>query len=154
MSAHTTPAARRPAPWLPCAGALLAGSLFGLGLLLSGMTDPANVIGFLDVTGAWNPRLALVMASAVAVAAPAFWWAARQSRTPTGLPMQLPPRTRRIDRPLLVGSLLFGIGWGLAGICPGPGIVASALGSGQALLFVAAMGAGMLGWRLLARRSA
>jgi hypothetical protein len=68
--------------------------------------------------------------------------------------MQLPPRTRRIDRPLLVGSLLFGIGWGLAGICPGPGIVASALGCGQALLFVAAMGAGMLGWRLLARRSA
>mgnify|MGYP000894205061 CR=1 FL=1 len=150
----STPARGQSMAWLlPCAGALLAGGLFGLGLLVSGMTEPANVIGFLDVTGAWNPRLALVMASAVAVAAPAFWWAGRRRQTLAGQPVHL-PGTHGIDRKLRAGSLLFGIGWGLAGICPGPGIVASALGSGQALLFVAAMGAGMLGWRLLARRSA
>lgn len=122
--------------------ALLAGALFGLGLLISGMTDPANVIAFLDVTGAWDPRLAFVMGSAVAVAAPAFWWVQRRQRTLLAEPAHL-PGTRGIDRRLVAGSLLFGIGWGLAGICPGPGLVAAALGSRGALLFTAAMLAGM-----------
>ncbi|MBP7453181.1 MAG: YeeE/YedE family protein [Ottowia sp.] len=142
--------APRRAPWLAYAGALFAGGLFGLGLLISGMTDPVNVIGFLDVTGAWNPRLAFVMGAAVVVAAPAFWWVGRRGRTLAGEAAQL-PTARNIDRRLVAGSLLFGIGWGLAGICPGPGIVATALGSGQAAVFVIAMAAGMLAWRLWQR---
>lgn len=139
-----------PADWRHAASALLAGALFGVGLVVSGMTDPANVIAFLDVTGAWDPRLAFVMAAAVAVAAPAFWWVQRRQRTLAGEPAHL-PGTRGIDRRLVLGSLLFGIGWGLAGICPGPGLVASALGSAQALLFVLAMLAGMLAWRWFGR---
>ena len=131
--------------------ALLAGALFGLGLVISGMTDPANVIAFLDVTGAWDSRLAFVMGGAVAVAAPAFWWVQRHRRTLLAEPAQL-PATRGIDRRLVAGSLLFGIGWGLAGICPGPGVVAAALGSGGALLFTGALLVGMALFALWRRR--
>ena len=131
--------------------ALLAGALFGLGLVISGMTDPANVIAFLDVTGAWDPRLAFVMGGAVAVAAPAFWWVQRHRRTLLAEPAQL-PATRGIDQRLVAGSLLFGIGWGLAGICPGPGVVAAALGSGGARLFTGAMLVGMALFALWRRR--
>ncbi len=100
----------------------LLGLLFGAGLVISGMTDPARVIGFLDVAGAWNPSLAFVMGGAIAVSLPAF---ARARSRPTSLlggPIGLPDR-RRIDTPLVAGAALFGIGWGLSGICPGPALV-------------------------------
>ena len=121
----------------------LAGALFGAGLLVSGMTQPARIIGFLDVTGAWDPSLAFVMGSAVAVYAVAFR-AIRRRRTAPWFDVQLHLPTRRdLDRPLIIGAALFGIGWGLGGLCPGPGIVAAAGGSFTALAFVAAMIAGM-----------
>ncbi|MFV0679830.1 DUF6691 family protein [Ottowia sp.] len=142
--------AARPFVWSQTFMALIAGALFGVGLLISGMTNPAYVIAFLDVTGAWDPRLAFVMAAAVTVAAPAFWWVRRHPRSLSGQAIHL-PGTRHVDRRLVIGSLMFGAGWGLAGICPGPGLVASALGQRQALLFVAAMLVGMLGWHWLTR---
>lgn len=122
--------------------AFLAGLLFGGGLLLSGMTTPANVLAFLDLAGAWNPALAVVMASAVLVAAPAFWWVRRRQRTLLGTPAPLANR-RPLDRRLFLGSALFGIGWGLSGICPGPGLVIAAGGSAGGLVFVATMSLGM-----------
>ncbi len=122
--------------------ALIAGLVFGLGLLLSGMADPAKVLGFLDIAGTWDPSLAFVMAGAVGVAAIGFALARRRARSLLGEPTQ-PPTKRVIDRRLIGGSLLFGAGWGLAGFCPGPAIVALGLGSGQAVVFVAAMLAGM-----------
>lgn len=125
-----------------------AGLLFGLGLILSGMADPARVLGFLDLAGSWNPSLALVMAGAIGVGLLAFHAAGRRERSWLGLPMQLPTATR-IDRRLLTGSALFGVGWGLAGICPGPALVLLGEGSGQGALFVLAMLAGMLAHRLL-----
>ena len=122
--------------------AFLAGLLFGTGLLLSGMTTPANVLAFLDIAGAWNPALAIVMASAIAVAAPAFLLVRRRQHTLLGAATAL-TNTRPLDRPLLAGSAVFGVGWGLSGICPGPGLVIAASGSTGALVFVAAMSAGM-----------
>nr|WP_256673296.1 DUF6691 family protein [Pseudomonas sp. JG-B] len=121
---------------------MLAGVLFGLGLLLAGMADPAKVLGFLDLAGAWDPSLALVMAAAIAVAMPAFTLARRRTRSWLGLPMQLPTR-RDPDLRLIGGSLLFGAGWGIAGICPGPALVLLTAGHWQAWLFVLAMLAGM-----------
>jgi len=123
--------------------ALIAGLLFGGGLLLSGMTNPAVVLAFLDVSGHWNPALAFTMTGAIAVAMPAFLYVRRGSRTLRGEPVTLPNRTR-IDATLVTGSTVFGIGWGLSGICPGPGIIILAGGSVQAFVFVAAMAAGML----------
>jgi hypothetical protein len=121
----------------------LTGALFGAGLLVSGMTQPARVIGFLDVTGAWDPSLAFVMGSAVVVYAVAFRWILRRRSSPWfEAKLHLPTR-RDLDRPLIVGAALFGIGWGLGGLCPGPGIVSAAGGSLPALAFVAAMLAGM-----------
>jgi uncharacterized membrane protein YedE/YeeE len=102
--------------------ALIAGLLFGAGLLLSGMTNPSNVHAFLDVTGHWQPSLAFTMAAAVAVALPAYHLAHRHERSALGFRIEWPDRFR-IDRPLLLGSAIFGIGWGLSGICPGPGLV-------------------------------
>lgn len=131
--------------------ALLSGLIFGLGLLLSGMASPAKVLGFLDLAGAWDPSLALVMLGAISVGLVAFAVAGRRSRTLLDLPMQAPPR-RSIDRRLIGGSLLFGIGWGLAGFCPGPALVALGMGSGPALLFVAAMLVGMKAFDWLERR--
>jgi uncharacterized membrane protein YedE/YeeE len=127
--------------------ALIAGLVFGLGLIVSGMADPAKVLGFLDLAGAWDPSLALVMAGAIAIGLPAFFIAGRRSRSLLGAAMQL-PAARRIDRRLVAGSLLFGIGWGLAGFCPGPALVALSLGGVKALLFVAAMllGMGLFEW--------
>ena len=103
--------------------ALLAGLVFGIGLIVSGMSDPSKVLGFLDLAGRWNPSLALVMAAAVTVALPAFGWAGRRTRSILGEPMQLPPAGRAVDRRLLVGAALFGVGWGVAGLCPGPALV-------------------------------
>jgi uncharacterized membrane protein YedE/YeeE len=123
--------------------ALLAGLLFGIGLILAGMTDPAKVTGFLDLAGAWDPSLAFVMLGAIGAAAPAFALAARRRHSLLGAPMQLPTNAR-IDRRLLLGSLVFGIGWGLAGYCPGPAIASLGTGSGAALIFTVSMIIGML----------
>lgn len=122
--------------------ALLSGAIFGLGLIVAGMANPAKVLAFLDVTGHWDPSLALVMVGAIAVAAPAFFWVRRRPCTLLGETVQLPP-SRRIDRRLLAGSALFGIGWGMAGICPGPAWVLAGAGSLAGWQFVAAMLAGM-----------
>lgn len=118
------------------------GLLFGFGLLLSGMTDPGKVQGFLDIAGHWDPSLALVMGGAIGVALLPFQHARARLKTWLGMPMQL-PTARQIDRRLIVGSTLFGIGWGLAGICPGPGLVLLGLDLGHGALFVGAMLAGM-----------
>lgn len=122
--------------------ALLAGLLFGAGLLVSGMSDPANVLGFLDVAGRWNPRLAFVMAGAIGVAAPAFAWMRRHAHTVNGDPVTLPDR-RSITTRLVGGSALFGVGWGLVGLCPGPALVVAGQGVPQAMAFVAALAAGL-----------
>ena len=122
--------------------ALLAGLVFGLGLLLSGMADPAKVLGFLDLAGDWDPSLALVMAGAIVVAAMGFAVARRRAKSLLGAPIQLPTK-RTIDRRLIVGSTLFGAGWGLAGFCPGPALVALGMGEAKAIVFVLAMLAGM-----------
>jgi uncharacterized membrane protein YedE/YeeE len=127
---------------------LLAGLCFGLGLIVAGMANPAKVLGFLDLAGRWDPSLALVMGGAIAVAAPAYALARRRSASLLGLPLQI-PAARRIDRRLLGGSLLFGIGWGLAGICPGPAVVLLAAGSHAGAVFFGAMLAGMAGFELL-----
>jgi len=120
----------------------LVGLLFGLGLLLSGMTDPGKVIGFLDVAGAWDPSLALVMGGAVIVGLFAFAVARKRTTSFLGDAMHLPNR-QDIDRRLLVGALVFGAGWGLAGFCPGPAVVAMGAGVWQAAVLTAAMLAGM-----------
>ena len=121
--------------------ALLSGLLFGLGLAVSGMTDPDKVLNFLDITGQWDPSLALVMAAALAVSVPGFAWARRRQRSFTGEPLPaLPPQS--LTAGLLLGSALFCIGWGIAGYCPGPALANLARGSGEALLFVTAMLAG------------
>lgn len=122
--------------------ALVAGLVFGLGLILSGMTDPAKVIGFLDLAGNWNPSLAFVMGGAVLVGLVAFRLAARLPKALLGDPMRI-PGTRQIDRRLILGGLTFGIGWGLAGYCPGPALASLASGGSQPLLFTAAMLVGM-----------
>ena len=129
------------------------GLLFGWGLLLSGMTDPGKVQGFLDLGGTWDPSLAFVMGGAILVGVFAFALARRRTSTFLGGALHL-PTSRDIDQPLVVGALIFGAGWGLAGFCPGPGIVAMAAGEFKALVFVAAMLAGMLGFQLLDRARA
>ncbi len=121
----------------------LVGLLFGWGLLISGMTDPGKVIGFLDLAGAWDPSLALVMGGAIAVGFFAFGTAKKRTSNFFGGALHL-PTSRDIDKRLLLGSLLFGAGWGLAGFCPGPGIVSMAAGQPKAAVFVVAMIAGML----------
>ncbi|MDO9323004.1 MAG: YeeE/YedE family protein [Pseudomonas sp.] len=125
--------------------------IFGLGLLLAGMANPTKVLSFLNLAGAWDPSLALVMAAAIAVAVLPFTWAKRQSRSLLDAPMQLPNK-RQLDRRLIIGSLVFGIGWGIAGICPGPAVAILLTGHWQALLFVLAMLAGMGLFELLERR--
>lgn len=127
----------------------LVGLLFGAGLILSGMTNPEKVQSFLDITGLWDPSLALVMGGAIAVAVIAFTLAGkRQHALIDQQPMRLPTR-RDIDRPLIVGALLFGAGWGLAGFCPGPALTALFTGEIKAALFVAAMLGGMQLYPLL-----
>lgn len=121
---------------------LLAGLVFGIGLMVSGMANPAKVLGFLDLFGRWDPSLALVMGGAVAVSAVAFAIARRRSASLLGAALKL-PTARQIDRRLVMGSVLFGIGWGIAGFCPGPALVALGMGEAKALVFVAAMLAGM-----------
>jgi len=131
--------------------ALITGLLFGIGLIVAGMTNPAKVLGFLDLAGRWGPSLALVMAGAILVALPAFRVAARRRQSLLGEPMRLPTATR-IDRRLVLGSLAFGAGWGLAGFCPGPALASLTTGAVQPLIFCAAMLAGMGIFELLERR--
>lgn len=122
--------------------ALGAGLLFGLGLIVSRMANPEKVLGFLDLGGRWDPSLAFVMAGAIAIGAVAFAIARRRSASLLGAPLSWPTATR-VDRPLIVGSALFGIGWGLAGFCPGPALVTASSGQAKAALFVIAMLGGM-----------
>ena len=126
------------------------GLLFGLGLMLSGMTDPGKVIGFLDLAGSWDPSLALVMGGAIAVGFFAFALAKKRTSNFLGGMLRLPTNSQ-IDRPLIIGSLLFGAGWGWAGFCPGPAVVSMAYGQPKALVFVVAMVIGMLGFELMDR---
>ena len=120
----------------------VSGLVFGLGLILGGMTDPAKVKAFLDLAGAWDPSLALVMGAAVALGLPVFAIAARRRLAWSGAPMQIPAQ-RQIDARLVGGGVLFGIGWGIGGFCPGPALVAVGSGMGDAAIFVAAMLVGM-----------
>jgi uncharacterized membrane protein YedE/YeeE len=120
----------------------IVGLLFGCGLLLSGMTDPGKVLGFLDLAGSWDPSLALVMGGAIAVGFFAFALAKRRTTSFFGGALHL-PTSKDIDKRLVIGGLLFGAGWGLAGFCPGPGIVSMAAGQPKALMFVLAMLLGM-----------
>jgi uncharacterized protein len=122
--------------------ALMSGLLFGIGLILAGMANPANVLAFLDLAGMWNPSLAFVMVGGIAVAIAPFAWAKRQHKSLLGNAMQV-PSARHIDQRLIGGSLLFGIGWGIAGICPGPAIVLVGAGVGKGVAFVLAMLLGM-----------
>lgn len=131
--------------------AFLAGVMFGIGLLAAGMTNPAKVLAFLDVAGHWDPSLAFVMAAAIGVAFLPFSWARLQRTSLLGAPMQLPGK-RELDRRLIGGSLLFGVGWGIAGICPGPAVAMLLTGRWQVLLFVVAMLAGMIVFTALERR--
>ena len=132
------------------AASLFTGLVFGIGLIVSGMADPAKVLGFLDLAGAWDPSLALVMAGAIAVGALAFFIGGRRTLSLLGAKMNL-PSARQIDRRLDGGSLLFGIGWGVAGFCPGPALVALGMGQAKAAVFVLAMIAGMLLFEALER---
>ena len=136
---------------MPLLSAFITGLVFGFGLLLSGMANPAKVLGFLDVAGAWDPSLLLVMAGAIGVGLVAFSLAGRRTQSLLGEEMRLPP-SGRIDRRLLAGSAVFGVGWGLAGFCPGPALVALGMGLEPAAVFVAAMLAGMAGFEILERR--
>lgn len=120
----------------------VVGLLFGLGLIVSGMTDPGKVLGFLDLAGLWDPSLAFVMGGAIAVGLFAFALAKTRTTSFLGGAMHL-PLSREIDRRLAVGSLVFGVGWGLAGFCPGPAIVSAGAGHPKAIAFVLAMLAGM-----------
>ncbi len=123
--------------------ALLSGTLFGLGLALSGMMDPARVLGFLDLAGAWDPTLVFVLGGAVMMSALGVVISRRMTRPLLAEGFDLPTRTR-IDRPLILGAGLFGIGWGLSGFCPGPALASLSLGLPKSLLFVAAMLIGMV----------
>ena len=120
-----------------------AGLVFGIGLIVSGMTDPGKVIGFLDLAGNWDPSLGFVMGGAIAVGFLAFRAAGQRSTNILGGAMHLPTR-RDIDVRLVAGSLVFGVGWGLAGFCPGPALVSFASGQAKAAVFVASMIVGML----------
>lgn len=128
--------------------ALASGALFGLGLAVSGMTDPDKVLNFLDLAGRWDPSLALVMAGALLVSVPGYAWMRRRNASACGDPVQLPTATR-IDARLIGGSALFGVGWGIAGFCPGPALANLAHGTPDAIAFVAAMLAGSQLARLL-----
>ena len=122
---------------------LVSGLVFGIGLIVAGMANPAKVLAFLDVAGAWDPSLLLVMVGGIMFASVAFALARRRATSLLGLPLRL-PAARELDRRLIGGSLLFGVGWGLAGICPGPALVLLGAGLPQGVIFVVAMTAGML----------
>ncbi|MPW18293.1 YeeE/YedE family protein [Paraburkholderia sp. CNPSo 3157] len=130
--------------------ALVAGLLFGIGLMVSGMANPAKVLGFLDIAGRWDPSLAFVMVGAIGIASVAFLLAKRSAKSLLGLPMQIPASTSVTAR-LILGSAVFGVGWGVAGFCPGPALVALGAGYPKAWGFVAAMLGGMAVFELVER---
>jgi uncharacterized membrane protein YedE/YeeE len=130
--------------------AFASGLIFGLGLILAGMANPAKVLGFLDVAGTWDPSLVFVMAGAIVIGFVAFLVAKKRTQSFLGLPMQM-PTNQLIDKRLVLGSALFGIGWGLVGICPGPGIVLLGVGEIKGLVFVSALLLGVLIFRLIDR---
>ena len=130
--------------------AFISGLIFGLGLILAGMANPAKVLGFLDVAGTWDPSLAFVMAGAIMIGFVTFLLAKKRTQSFLGLPMQM-PTNQLIDKKLVFGSALFGIGWGLAGICPGPGIVLLGAGETKGLVFVLALVLGVLIFRVVNR---
>ncbi len=125
----------------------IAGLIFGIGLIISGMTNPKKVIGFLDLAGAWDPSLAFVMVGGITIATISFLLARQRTLSMLGLPMRIPTQ-RHIDHRLIIGSLIFGMGWGLAGICPGPSLVLVGAGIHQGIIFVIAMimGMGLFEW--------
>ena len=129
----------------------LAGLIFGLGLIVSGMTNPANIIGFLDIAGNWNPSLVFVMVGGISIAFFAFRYMANKKLTLFKEPVHL-PSTTQLSKELVIGSLLFGAGWGLAGFCPGPALVALGTGSKQAGIFALAMLVGMHGHDIFYKR--
>ncbi|TRW91525.1 YeeE/YedE family protein [Candidatus Methylobacter oryzae] len=132
--------------------AFLVGLIFGLGLIVSGMTNPAKVIGFLDLAGDWDPSLAFVMGGAISIGAGAFTIAKKRQRSLLGEPMRLSNVTE-IDKSLLAGSLVFGIGWGLSGFCPGPAVVSAAAGQTKAMIFVVSMLAGMVLYKVIQQQN-
>lgn len=127
---------------------LLAGLVFGLGLIVSRMANPGKVLGFLDLAGHWDPSLALVMVGAIAVGSVGFFVARNRTMSFLGAEMRL-PTAHRIDRRLIFGGILFGIGWGVAGFCPGPALVALGMGETKAVVFIAAMLGGMVVFELM-----
>ncbi|AOY87622.1 hypothetical protein BKP64_05245 [Marinobacter salinus] len=131
----------------------ISGLIFGLGLIVSGMSNPEKVLGFLDLAGLWDPSLAFVMGGAILVGLGAFAVARRRTLSFLGFNMKVPGHTH-IDKRLVIGGLTFGVGWGIAGFCPGPALVALGAGETKAMVFVAAMVAGMLIFEVLERRSA
>ena len=131
--------------------AFLSGLLFGIGLLLAGMANPAKVLAFLDIAGHWDPSLALVMGGAIPVSAIGFYLARDRTAPLFSERFQLPTNTR-LDKRLVLGALGFGVGWGLAGFCPGPALVALGTGSFKAVVFVAAMLSGMVIFEMLERK--
>lgn len=132
--------------------AFICGVLFGLGLLLSGMVNPTKVLGFLDLAGQWDPSLGLVMVGAIGAALVPLQWSSKRTRSMLGLPMRM-PTSRALDRRLVGGSLVFGVGWGIAGVCPGPALALVLSGHWQILVFVFAMLAGMAIFNQLQSRS-
>ena len=132
-------------------GAFAAGLIFGVGLIVSGMTDPSKVIGFLDLAGRWDPSLAFVMVGAIIVGMVGFGVARKRTAAFLGGAMHL-PTARQVDRRLVLGSLVFGAGWALSGFCPGPAIVSLGAGQDKAVVFVIAMIAGMAVYELAEKR--
>ena len=132
--------------------ALISGLVFGFGLILSGMANPAKVIGFLDLAGSWDPSLAFVMGGAIAIGFFAFKYAETRNTTLLGEELNL-PRNNTIDKRLMGGSLVFGAGWGLGGFCPGPGLVSLGMGYSGGIIFALSMVVGMLAFELIQKNS-
>ncbi|HHR6078555.1 TPA: DUF6691 family protein [Providencia alcalifaciens] len=135
---------------MPIIIALVSGILFGLGLLLAGMGNPAKILAFLDVTGNWDPSLLVTMAVAMVISGIAFQLVKKRKTSVLNCPLQI-PTSKIIDKKLVIGSVLFGLGWGLGGICPGPAILLTGMGLTQGILFTLAMIAGMAIFQLFQR---
>lgn len=133
--------------------AFACGILFAVGLLVAQMTNPAKVMGFLDVTGAWDPSLAFVMGGALVVFGSAYWWSRRTAEKPILDHHFEAPPTRGITWQLIAGSLLFGFGWGLSGFCPGPALVSAGFGEVRVWIFIAAMAGGVIAFNLTGRKA-
>ncbi|WBM59857.1 YeeE/YedE family protein [Providencia sp. PROV188] len=135
---------------MPIIIALVSGILFGLGLLLAGMGNPAKILAFLDITGNWDPSLLVTMAVGMVISGIAFQLVKKRKTSVLNCPLQI-PTSKVIDKKLVIGSVLFGLGWGLGGICPGPAILLTGMGLTQGILFALAMIAGMAIFQLFQR---